>query len=102
MKARWERWGTAPPLIELDNLPPSDLAAMLGQMLRLAPAPARELAQVLDARSGGNPFDTVELVDALRQEGILAPTGTGWRWTESAIRRFVGRGDVLDLMTARI
>ena len=33
----------------------------------------RELAEAIGARTGGNPYDTVELVNALRRDGALVP-----------------------------
>ena len=71
-------------------------------MLRLAPGRAADLADAIGVRTGGNPYDTVELVNALRREGALTADDTGWRWDAATIRRFVGQGDVLDLLAARI
>ncbi|GID97176.1 serine/threonine protein kinase [Amorphoplanes digitatis] len=99
---RWQRLGTAPGRLRLDNLGPADLGALVGQMLRLPAAPATELAGVLSERTGGNPYDTVELINALRADGTLELGAAGWRWDSSAIRRHVGSGDVVDLLTERI
>ncbi|WP_063763651.1 diguanylate cyclase [Actinoplanes subtropicus] len=88
--------------MRLDNLPPGDLGTLLAEMLRLPVPEAAPLAEALAGRTGGNPFDTVELVNALRREGALVPEGTGWRWDAATLRRFVGRGDVVDLLGARI
>lgn len=100
--ARWERLGVAPQQLRLNNLPPDDLASLLGEMLRLPPAQAQQLAQAVGARTGGNPFDTVELVNALRHDGVLIPGADGWHWEAATIRRHIGKGEVIDLLTARI
>ncbi|WP_436533597.1 diguanylate cyclase [Actinoplanes sp. HUAS TT8] len=88
--------------IRLANLGPDDLPLLVAEMLRLPVADAEPLATVLAERTGGNPFDTVELINALRREGVLVPEGSGWRWDEATVRRFVGHGDVIALLGARI
>jgi diguanylate cyclase (GGDEF)-like protein len=88
--------------LRLANLPPGDLSTLVAQMLRLPGPAATPLAEVLAAYTGGNPFDTVEMVNALRREGALVPEGDGWRWDTATVRRFVGRGDVVDLLGSRI
>ncbi|MGA2124885.1 MAG: AAA family ATPase, partial [Xanthobacteraceae bacterium] len=102
MLAKWQRLGVAPPLLRLANLAPVDLAGLLAGMLRLPTTEAIRLAEGLGARTSGNPFDTVELVNALRRDGVLVATATGWNWDEAAIRRHVGQGDVIDLLSSRI
>ncbi|WP_412749832.1 diguanylate cyclase domain-containing protein [Krasilnikovia sp. M28-CT-15] len=99
---RWQRLGVAPVRLHLDNLGQGDLGALVGQMLRLSAEPAAELAGVLRERTGGNPFDTVELINALRGDGTLELGESGWRWDCSAIRRYIGSGNVVDLLTERI
>lgn len=100
--ARWERLGVAWELLALENLEPDDLSRMLADMLRLPSPGAAALAASLGARTAGNPYDTLELVNALRREGVLTLGVGGWSWDESAIRGFVGHADVLDLLAARI
>jgi diguanylate cyclase (GGDEF)-like protein len=100
--ARWQRTGTGPTRLRLANLPRGDLGALLADMLRLAPEPAAALAEAVEPRTGGNPYDTVELVNALRREGGLVLGPGGWHWDPAALRGYVGRGDVVDLLQARI
>jgi diguanylate cyclase (GGDEF)-like protein len=88
--------------VALANLDTGDLETMVAEMLRLPGPDAAPLAAVLAERTGGNPFDTVELLNALRREGVLVPEGEGWRWDAGAVRRFIGQGDVVDLLGARI
>jgi PAS domain S-box-containing protein len=100
--ARWQRLGVAPGSIRLENLPPADLGTLLAQMLRLPPGEAARLAEEIGTRTAGNPYDTVELVNALRQDGVLTPSGSGWSWAEGAVRRHVGHGDVIAVLAARM
>jgi diguanylate cyclase (GGDEF)-like protein len=88
--------------IRLDNLPPGEVGTLLAEMLRLPQAEAALLAKALTTRTSGNPFDTVELVNALRRDGALVPDGRGWNWDAATLHRFVGRSDVVDLLGARI
>jgi diguanylate cyclase (GGDEF)-like protein len=99
---RWARLQPPPLALALDNLPPNDEAALLADLLRLAPGDAASLAEALRVHTGGNPFDTLQLVNALRHEGVLALGEDGWHWDAAAIRRHVGQGNVLDLLTRRI
>ncbi|MDB5972707.1 MAG: diguanylate cyclase protein [Hydrocarboniphaga sp.] len=99
---RWQRLGHTPLLLHLDNLPQQQLDALVGRMLRLPPARASALSRLIAERTDGNPYDTVELLAGLRQDAALVPDQGGWRWDENAIRRFVGQGNVLDALAARI
>ena len=102
MLARWERLGVSPAQLRLHNLPLADLGVLLADMLRLQPEQATGLADAVGARTAGNPYDTVELVNALRRDGALSPGVTGWSWDAATIRRYVGQGDVVDLLATRI
>lgn len=102
MLQRWSQWQPAPRQLQLRNLPPSHLGELLAEMMRLSPARAAELADAVGALTDGNPYDTVELVNALRRDGVLATAEGGWTWDAAAIRRFVGQGSVVDLLATRI
>jgi signal transduction histidine kinase len=100
--ARWAGRDPAPERIRLENLPPADLGVLLAQMLRLGPERAAGLAEALTARTGGNPYDSVEVVNSMRREGVLVPGRDGWHWDADAVRRHVGHADVLEIVMARI
>jgi predicted ATPase len=102
MLAKLERLGAAPLLLRLHNLGPAELGSLISEMLRLRPAEAVGLAEAVGARTGGNPYDTTELVNALRRDGALVLGNDGWSWDGTAIRRYVGRGDVVGLLAMRI
>jgi len=100
--SRWERLGVTPLSLRLGDLPPTDLSELLAEILRLPADRAAELTEVIGARTGGNPYDTVELLNALRQEGVLASGSHGWTWDATTIRQNIGSGDAVDLLIARI
>ncbi|RSM63943.1 ATPase [Actinoplanes sp. ATCC 53533] len=102
MLARWDRLDCAPLRLHLHNLPPADLSELLAEMLRLPAAEAARLSEQVVARTGGNPYDSVELVNALRRDGVLTAGESGWSWDDAALRAFVGDGNVLDLLTDRM
>lgn len=102
MLPRWARLDPPPLALALRNLPPTELAALLAEMLRLAPPEAARLAQAVGERSDGNPFDTVQLLDALRRDGALVLGADGWAWDATTIRRHIGQGNVIDLLATRI
>jgi diguanylate cyclase (GGDEF)-like protein len=102
MLARWDRLGVTPDRIDLHNLPRVGLATLLADMLRLNPAEAASLADAVAPRTDGNPFDTVELINALRRDGALTPGPEGWQWDARTLHRYLGRADVADLLMERI
>jgi diguanylate cyclase (GGDEF)-like protein len=99
---RWADLDTPPTQLTLGNLEPASVAELVGTMLRLPPAEARSLGAVLAERTQGNPHDTIELINSLRQAGLLQMGAQGWRWDKHEIRRFVGENDGVDLLTQRM
>ena len=100
MLARWERQDVEH--LRLRNLPAASVTAMVADMLRLDGGRVAALAEPVTRRTDGNPYDTVELLNALRHEDVLMPGPDGWRWDESALRRALDQADVTDLFTARV
>ena len=98
--SRWQRLAKGPVHLRLDNLPASDLAEMLADMLRLDPERAGDLATTIAPHTLGNPYDTVELVNALRHGGVLAAGDGGWHWDHDALSG-QGRTDVAELLALR-
>ncbi len=70
--------------LRLGSLPSPGLAAMVAEMLRVDRAAAAGLAAVIEPYTRGNPYETVELLNALRRDGLLTATPAGWRWDEAA------------------
>ena len=57
---------------------------------------------MIGPHTSGNPYETVELLNALRRDGMLTPTAAGWRWDEAAVRAYLGRFEVTGLLAARV
>jgi signal transduction histidine kinase len=102
MLARWRQHAQPPAQIAVANLTLAGMSEMTRQMLRLTPDRSHELAEALNVLTRGNPFDTVEMINALRADGVLSLGESGWQWDEVKVRRFIGRGNVVDLLAARI
>ena len=113
--ARWEQLGLAPRKVSLDNLTEHGLTELLAEMLRMPVSEAARLAAVLTEMTAGNPYETVELINALRAAGILTSHQggfpleggggggpRGWVWDEAKIRAYIGSGEVADVVSARI
>ncbi|MFF5292775.1 diguanylate cyclase [Paractinoplanes globisporus] len=100
--SRWQRLEPAPTEMHLENLPPDDLSVLLAETLRMPAERAADLAAAIAPRTAGNPFDTVELINGLRLDGVLAPSDDGWRWDTRAVRNWVGDRDIGDLLIGRL
>ncbi len=100
--ARWRRTAAPPLEVRLTNLPPTDAEALIGEMLRQPPSDVVSLADAVRRHTDGNPFDTVEFLNMLRDEDILRLTDEGWTWDTDGLDRPIAQGDVLSLLTARI
>jgi hypothetical protein len=102
MVARWRQLGVAPEQLHLSNLPPRHLGTLVAEMLRLPAAQGTALSQALGQRTDGNPYDTVELINGLCQDGLLLAEAGGWRWDPGAIHRYVSGASVVDLLNRRL
>ncbi len=87
--------------VRLGNLQEPGLAAMVAGMLRVGPDTVAGLAGAIEPHTRGNPYETVELLNALRRDGLLTATAAGWRWDEAAVRAHLGRSEVAGLLAAR-
>ncbi len=88
--------------LRLDNLPAPGLVTMVAEMLHADPATAAGLAGAIEPHASGNPYETVELLNALRRGGALTATAAGWRWDAAATRAHLGQSEVTGLLVARI
>jgi diguanylate cyclase (GGDEF)-like protein len=102
MLQRWQRQPVPPERIRLGNLPAADAGELVADILRLPAHRATELAQPIAARTGGNPYDTVELINVLRRDGLLTLDEDGWDWDLAALSRYLRQADVADLWSARL
>jgi signal transduction histidine kinase len=99
--SRW-RHQAAVQHLRLDNLPGPGLAAMVAEMLHTDPVTVAGLAEAIEPHTGGNPYETVELLNALCRDGVLTATAAGWRWDEAVVRAHLGHSEVAGLLAARV
>ncbi|WP_432986301.1 AAA family ATPase [Dactylosporangium sp. CA-233914] len=104
LAAPLSRWREQPAVrhLRLVNLPASGTATMVAEMLHADPAWAVGLAEAIHPFTSGNPYETVELLNALRHDGVLTATAAGWRWDAAAVRAHLGRSEVAGLLAARV
>jgi diguanylate cyclase (GGDEF)-like protein len=100
--ARWQGLGATGAPIHLENLTRGELATLLAEMLRLPTDRTSELADALAGWTAGNPYDTVEQLNALRRDELLTLHDGGWHWDAAAIRRQVAHGDIETLLRQRV
>ncbi len=101
MVARWRQH----PRIQsvwLDNLPGSGSVTMVAEMLHIDRSGAAALAELIEPLSRGNPYEIVELLNALRRDDILTATADGWRWDAAAVRAHLGQSELAGLLAARV
>jgi AAA ATPase domain/Protein kinase domain len=99
--ARWREQAGVRHL-HLENLPESGSVAIVAEMLHTDRAAAAGLAAAIGPHTSGNPYETVELLNALRRDGVLTATAAGWQWDEAAVRAHLGRSEVAGLLAARV
>jgi len=88
--------------VHLENLPVSGSVTMVAEVLHVDRATAAGLAEVIQPHTSGNPYETVELLNALRRDGVLAATAAGWRWDATAVRAHLGQAEAAALSSARV
>ena len=98
------QWRQQPGVTHLHllNLAPSNESALVAEILRVDHAAAGALAELIEPHTRGNPYETVEVLNTLRQQGILTPTSTGWSWDDPAVRSLLTRSKVPELTVARL
>jgi signal transduction histidine kinase len=98
------RWHQQPGIshLHLVNLSGPAVAALVAEILHIDHAAADAFAQLVTERTRGNPYETVELLNTLRHDGLLVPTSTGWWWDEPAVRSRLAGSEQAELPTARL
>jgi signal transduction histidine kinase len=93
--ASLSRWRAQPGVrhLRLSNLPAPSLVTIVADMLHAGEAAVADLVEVIEPQTHGNPYETVELLDALRRDGVLTATAGGWRWKSSAVRAHLGHAE---------
>jgi signal transduction histidine kinase len=88
--------------LRLVNLPAPGVVTMVAEMLHADRPAAADLVDVIEPHTRGNPYELVEMLNALRRDGALSATAAGWRWDEAAVRAHLGRSEVGGLPAARL
>ena len=90
--------------ITLAPLALDDLTALVADTCRRAHDEARPLAELLLAKTGGNPFFANQFLRTLHHEGLLAlaPGGASWRWDLAKIAAQGITDNVVDLMVGKL
>jgi signal transduction histidine kinase len=98
------RWRQHPRIqrVSLENLPESGALGMVAEMLHIDRSGAAALAELAEPLTRGNPYEIVELLNALRRDGVLTATADGWRWDAPAVRALMGHSELVGLLAARV
>jgi PAS domain S-box-containing protein len=81
-----------------------DVGRLVADTLHCEPERVRPLAQLVQEKTGGNPFFAIQFFTALAEEGLLAfdPATRDWQWDINRIRAKSYTDNVVDLMTGKL
>ena len=81
-----------------------DVGRLVADALHCEPERARPLAQLVQEKTGGNPFFAIQFFTALADEGLLAfdPVAPAWQWDMDRIRAKSYTDNVVDLMAGKL
>ena len=101
---RLEASGAPVRAMTLGPLGVADIRGVLSDTLRRRPEEVAAFADLIVAKTGGNPFFVIQFLKSLEQDGLLRFDGDAGRWTfDMAAVAAAGMTDnVIDLMTGRI
>ncbi|MEV6926144.1 AAA family ATPase [Dactylosporangium sp. NPDC051485] len=88
--------------LRLDNLPMPHLVTMVAEMLHVDKSAAADLAGMIRPHTSGNPYETVQLLNALRRDGALTAAAGRWWWDAAAVCAYLGRPEVAGSLGARV
>ncbi len=81
-----------------------DVNRLIDDALHCGPERARPLAQLVQEKTGGNPFFAIQFFAALAEEGLLTfdPVAPSWQWDIDHIRAKSYTDNVVDLMAGKL
>src|SRR6202140_2489381 len=81
-----------------------DVGRIVAAALHCKPERVRPLAQLVQEKTGGNPFFAIQFFTALAEEGLLAfdPITRAWQWNMDRIRAKSYTDNVVDLMAGKL
>ena len=90
--------------IELAPLGLDDVGRLIADALHCEPERARPLAELVQEKTGGNPFFAIQFLTALADEGLLAfdSGAAAWAWDIDRIRAKNYTDNVVDLMVRKL
>lgn len=102
--SRLQAAGVAVQRLALAPLGPQHLVPWLCDSLHATPEEAAPLAALLHARTGGNPFFTMQFLQLLESAGLVAHDAAAgrWTWQVERIAQAPLPADVVELMIGRI
>jgi PAS domain S-box-containing protein len=96
--------GTRVEEIVLAPLGLDDVGQLVADAMHCGPERARPLAQLVQEKTGGNPFFAIQFFTALADEGLLAfdPNTLAWQWNLDRIRTKSYTDNVVDFMAEKL
>ncbi|MBP0015988.1 MAG: AAA family ATPase [Cyanobacteria bacterium SBLK] len=90
--------------ITLNSLPLEEIEKLVGDTLFCSPQQGQPLTQLLQEKTGGNPFFLNEFIKALYSEQLLYfnPREREWQWDIERIRRQEITANVVELLAGKI
>src|SRR5246127_2375977 len=90
--------------IRLAPLAREHLGQLMGEALRCEPERAAPLAQLVEEKTGGNPFFAIQFIASLAEEGMLDfdHDGLRWSWDLDRIHAKGYTDNVVDLMVGKL
>ena len=90
--------------IVLEPLRIDDISLLVADALQCELVPARSLAQLVQAKTEGNPFFAIQFFIALAEEGLLFfnPVALAWEWDINRIRAKSYTDNVVDLVAGKL
>jgi PAS domain S-box-containing protein len=82
----------------------ADVGQLVADTLHCKPERAGPLAQLVQEKTGGNPFFAIQFLTALVEEGLIVfdPVAQAWQWEIGRIRARNYTDNVVDLMTGKL
>jgi len=81
-----------------------DVSKLVGDALHCEPERARPFAQLVQEKTGGNPFFAIQFFTAMAEEGLLGfdSVSRAWQWDINRIRAKSYTDNVVDLMAGKL
>jgi predicted ATPase/HPt (histidine-containing phosphotransfer) domain-containing protein len=98
------RAGIDVPAIALGSIRVEDVRDLLADALHTSAADVQPLAEIVHAKTDGNPFFILQFIDVLQREGIVRfePERGAWAWDLGRARGQAGTDNVLTFLVRRI